>query len=363
MPVMLAIFALACHAAHYQPQRAADISSHLYYQRYLSLHHSGHCLSAIALALPECQFYAASPNNPNITVTLLAMPHTSSYSDRYGNDVLARDSGQPLSTHLPAEVGMVVEDATTGYVGEVMAVRKVSGQWLVELEDRTLRRKSFPLGAGFLIEGHPVILDPPPTQPVSAPARMVTASGSFHVEFDARVAQPSRIWVEGKHDADLVSYIWGTDLAYEGIMIEELFGADNLPAIMDVFQPSWNRRAGIMLDHMVTGSKEDRIARQVSNRPGVLVLGHPYVDIWHAIKPQRLGLQAWPDVPRTEDFKLGTLRRIGWPCKDAEDVGMAWARMKEAVRDYRDLEPAFLGRMEELIDFVTDPSLGHGAAS
>lgn len=36
-----------------------------------------------------------------------------------------------------------------------------------------------------------------------------------------------------------------------------------------------------------------------------------------------------------------------------EDIGLGWAKILGAVRDYRDLEPAFLGRMEELIDFVT----------
>ena len=32
--------------------------------------------------------------------------------------------------------------------------------------------------------------------------------------------------------------------------------------------------------------------------PHVLVVGHPYVDIWQAFKPAALGITAWPVVPR-----------------------------------------------------------------
>lgn len=279
----------------------------------------------------------------------------SDFTDRYGFDVLS----SPQRAQVPkvcAEVGMVLEDPASGFVGEIMSVRKVAGQWQVELEDGAFARRSFPLGPGFWLEGRPVNLTPPSSSDAASrrhPARKITASGSFHVAHKARVAQPSRIWVEGKHDAELVSKIWGSDLAYEGIMIEELFGADKLEDILAVFAPSDQRRAGIMLDHLVPGSKESRIAERVQAIPGVLVLGHPYVDIWHAIKPSVLGMRAWPEVPLGEDFKVGTLERMGWPHETAEDVGLGWARMLNSVRDYRDLEPAFLGRMEELIDFVT----------
>ena len=89
--------------------------------------------------------------------------------------------------------------------------------------------------------------------------------------------------------------------------------------------------------------------------PGVLVLGHPYVDVWQAVKPAALGLRAWPQVPRGEDIKAGTLARIGWPHAYAHDIGLGWARILSHVNSYRDLEPSLLGRMEELIDFVTEP--------
>lgn len=271
--------------------------------------------------------------------------------DMYGRDVLSTPSA-PRSRKIHVKKGMVLEEPASGFVGEVMAVRTVAGQWQMELEDRKYKRRSFPLGPGYWFEGQPVdILPPAPSS--QKPGRKITASGSFHVEHEARVAKASRIWVEGKHDAELISKIWGSDLAYEGIMIEELFGADKLEEILAVFGPTNDRRAGVMLDHLVEGSKESRIADKVSALPGVLVLGHPYVDIWQAVKPSVIGLRAWPEVPRGEDIKKGTLARIGWPHDTAEDIGLGWKRILDSVRDYRDLEPAFLGRMEELIDFVT----------
>ncbi|WP_216378081.1 DUF3097 family protein [Arcanobacterium phocae] len=282
--------------------------------------------------------------------------------DRYGSDVLAsgmhtRKAARPL----PVEVGMVLEDVTTGYVGEVVRVGKITGQWQMELEDRRGNRRSFELGKGFWFEGVAVDLKPPVAKLVAGRAddvrtvagKTLTASGSLHVAHKARVARPSRIWVEGKHDAELVSKIWGEDLAYEGIMIEELFGADHLLDVLDVFNPSDEIRAGVLLDHLVPGSKESRIAEVAMRKPGVLVLGHPYVDVWQAVKPRAIGIKAWPVVLRGEDIKIGTLARLGWAHDTAEDIGLGWKRILDSVNTYTDLEPALLGRMEELIDFVT----------
>lgn len=167
------------------------------------------------------------------------------------------------------------------------------------------------------------------------------------------MARPSRIWVEGKHDAELISKIWGEDLAYEGIMIEELFGADHLMDVLKVFSPSDQHRAGVLLDHLLPGTKEWHIAQEAMKLPGVLVLGHPYIDVWQAVKPRTIGISSWPDVPRGEDIKIGTLARLGWAHADAHDVGLGWQRILDSVKSYTDLEPALLGRMEELIDFVS----------
>ena len=295
-----------------------------------------------------------------------------SATDRYGGDVLSADphrkgphAVRPESVHVPVSRGMVVEDRQTGFVGAAVAVEKSGGRHLVVLEDRLGTRRAFPLGPGFWIEGRPVVLDPPvpamraPAGPRSAAERRLTASGSYAVEGQrARVARASRIWVEGKHDAELVERVWGDDLRHEGVVVLMLDGVDNLPAVIEDFSPSPERRAGVLVDHLVAGSKESRIAQQVREMPGgdnVLVLGHPYVDVWQAVKPERLGLGCWPEVPRGTDIKHGTLEALGWPHADQADVARGWQRILATVRSYKDLEPSLLGRMEELIDFVTAP--------
>ena len=285
----------------------------------------------------------------------------SSSFDRYGNDVLSSNphrrgdfAHNPESRPVEARRGLVVEDVDTGFVGEIVRVGKVAGQWQVELEGRKGVRRSFPLGRGFWIDGRPVELVRPQAKAPAGRAR--TASGSFHVSARARTARESRIWVEGKHDAELVAKIWGADLALEGVVVEELRGVDRLEERLAEFSPSPTRRAGVLVDHLVRGSKEQRIAKRFSAVPGVLILGHPYVDVWQAVRPAVLGLREWPEVPRGEDIKVGTLKRLGWPHADAEDVGIGWARILEKVTTYKDLEPSLLGRIEELIDFVTEGS-------
>ncbi|WP_396027300.1 DUF3097 domain-containing protein [Actinomyces ruminicola] len=299
-------------------------------------------------------------------------PARPSAGNRYGGDVLAVDphrvgptAVRPESVHVALTRGMVLEDRQTGFVGAAVAVEKSGGKHLVVLEDRRGLRRAFPLGPGFWLEGRPVILDPPaprkrpPAGPVSAGGRRLTASGSYAVEGErARVARASRIWVEGKHDAELVEKVWGDDLRHEGVVVLMLDGVDNLEEVMVEFGPSPQRRAGVLVDHLVPGSKESRIAEQVRSMPGgenVLILGHPYVDVWQAVRPARVGLTAWPEIPRGTDIKHGTLEALGWPHADQADIARGWQRILATVRSYKDLEPSLLGRMEELIDFVTAP--------
>lgn len=293
-------------------------------------------------------------------------------SDRYGGDVLGVDphrvgahATRPVSVHVPVSRGLVVEDRETGFVGAAVAVEKSGGRHVVVLEDRHGVHRGFPLGPGFWIEGRPVVLDPPvparraPSGPVSAGGRRLTASGSYAVEGEAaKVARASRIWVEGRHDAELVEKVWGDDLRHEGVVVLMLDGVDNLEEVVARFGPSPQRRAGVLVDHLVPGSKESRIAQRVGAMPGgenVLVLGHPYVDVWQAVRPERVGLELWPQVPRGTDIKHGTLEALGWPHEDQADVARGWQRILATVRSYKDLEPSLLGRMEELIDFVTAP--------
>jgi DUF3097 family protein len=275
-------------------------------------------------------------------------------ADRYGIDVLANDPHRkPRSTEQPVELGMVVEDAQTGYVGAV--VRIEYGR--MELEDRQGRRKPFPIGPGYLIDGKPVILTAPKRSAPTAPAR--TASGSVAVQTKAKVALASRIYVEGRHDAELVEQVWGDDLRVEGVVVEYLGGVDDLVGIVKDFRPAPGRRLGVLVDHLVAGSKEARIADAVRRGPGgahTLVVGHPFIDIWQAVKPARLGIAAWPVVPRGVDWKKGVCKALGWPHTQQADTARAWQRIRGRVRDWNDLEPALIGRVEELIDFVTQPT-------
>src|SRR5699024_9038430 len=271
-------------------------------------------------------------------------------------NVLAQDPHsrlRPTTQDAPAEKGLVVEDVQTGWVGAVVRVEKSGGVHVVVLEDRHGKTRSFPLGAGFWVDGQPVRLVPP--RRAAAPARAQrTASGSVAVQgARARVARASRIWVEGRHDAELVEKVWGEELRIEGVVVGLLEGIDSHEERLTEFGPGPGRHVGVLADHLVAGSKESRLAAAATARFGtdhVLVVGHPYVDVWQAVKPARLGLKRWPDIPRGTDIKVGTLAALGWPHADQADIARGWKRILGQVRDFRDLEPSLLGRVEELVD-------------
>ncbi|HEY1343636.1 MAG TPA: DUF3097 domain-containing protein [Streptosporangiaceae bacterium] len=277
----------------------------------------------------------------------------------YGPDVLAEGAGRRRRAEFPqvaAVRGLVVEEADGGFCGAVVDCEKQA----VTLEDRAGRQRVFPLSrGGFLLEGRPVTLVRPGQPGRPGPAAL-TASGSIAAPraaagtaARARVARASRIYVEGRQDADLVEKIWGDDLREVGVVVEYLAGIDHLPSIVAGFAPGPGRRLGVLVDHLVAGSKESRIAAQVSS-PQVLVVGHPFVDIWQAVKPASLGIDAWPAVPRGTPWKEGVMQALGW----GGETAAGWRRVLGAAASYADLEPALLGRVEELIDFVTAPGTG-----
>jgi hypothetical protein len=283
-------------------------------------------------------------------VTLLGV-----MDDRYPMDVLAagwRERNAKTLADVPAERDTVIEVAEDGFCG---AVTSVEGG-LVELEDRTGRRRMFSLGPGFLLDGQAVRLVAPSIAS-GATGRARTASGSFAVaDQRARIARPSRILVEGKHDAELVEKVWGDDLRVEGVVVEYLEGVDLLSDLLEAEPPTAERRYGVLVDHLVPGSKEARIAADVArSRHGthVRIVGHPFIDVWQCVTPRAVGITAWPEVPRGIDWKTGVCRGLGWPARDKADLARAWQRILASVHSYRDLEPALLGRVEELIDFVT----------
>jgi hypothetical protein len=282
--------------------------------------------------------------------------------DRYGSDVLSTDWRVPRNgraVETPATPGLVVEalildeEGSTDWCGEIVKVERDLGT--VILEDRRKRRRTFPLGPGFLLEGKPVILVAPVRKGPQAPTR--TASGSVAVAgAKARVARASRIFVEGRHDAELVEKVWGADLRIEGVVVEYLDGVDDLAIELRDFKPGPERKVGVLVDHLVPGSKESRIAQGIARSPigqHVLIVGHPFVDVWQAVKPERLGVDKWPVIPRQLEWKKGVCQAFGWPHRDQADIARAWKHILGRVDSFADLEPALLGRVEELIDFVT----------
>jgi Protein of unknown function (DUF3097) len=248
---------------------------------------------------------------------------------RYPHDVLAsgwQRAGRPTSTDLALEVGLVVEDATSGFCGAVLRWER----GLVILEDRHGNRRTFALAASGSVVG-----------PASR----------------AKTALASRIYVEGRHDAELVEKIWGDDLRHVGVVVQYLGGIDDLPGVVADFAPAEGRRLGVLVDHLVPGSKESQIADRVRSGTGrgqVLVLGHPYVDIWQAVKPAKLGLASWPEVPRTVEWKHGICAALGLPHRDQTDLAGAWRMILDQVRSWDDLERPLLTVVEQLIDFVTE---------
>ena len=267
-------------------------------------------------------------------------------SRQYNQDVLSAPSRRPKPPpSVVAEFGLVVEDGTAEFCGAVVGCEKDA----VVLEDRFGKRRAFPLSGTFLLEGSRVILTRPTSAQASGPGR--TASGSIAAPAGrAKVARASRIYVEGKHDAELVEKVWGDDLRDVSVVVEFLNGIDDLAAIVAEFRPDPARRLGVLVDHLVDGSKESRIAAQVGSEH-VLIVGHPFVDVWAAVKPAVVGIQRWPEVRRGVPWKDGVLAALGWP----PDTAAAWRRILGRVRSFTDLEPEFLGPVEELIDFVTTP--------
>jgi hypothetical protein len=250
---------------------------------------------------------------------------------------------------VPLGRGQVVEHRGSGIVGAVTAWGK--GQ--VVLEDRRGARHRLPLEpGGFLLDGRPVTLVAPAPTAAPGPAPR-TASGSLAVaDVAPRVARASRILVEGLHDAELVEKVWGDDLRVEAVVVEPIEGVDHLASVIARFGPGPGRRLGVLVDHLVQGSKEQRIA-EAHRHPHVLVRGHRFIDIWAAVDPRRLGIAAWPDVPRGVDWKTGVCAALG-----AGDPPRFWRELLGRVRSYADLDPSLVGAVEELIDFVTTPDAG-----
>lgn len=261
-------------------------------------------------------------------------------------DEFEQQRRQPAYRVVPATKGLVVEDRATGFCGDVVATNAEA----ITLRDRKGATRLFTYKpGGFLIDGKPVTLARPASAAVMGPR--VTNSGSIVTARPARaqLAQASRIWVEGRHDAELLEHVWGDDLRELGIVVEPMHGLDDVAALVAEFQPGPQRRLGILVDHLVVGSKEARLTSSLDRR-FVLVTGHPFVDVWEGIWPRVLGLDAWPPVPRGRPWKEGMCAALG------VELDGFWPKLRNRVGSFRDLRPELVGAVEQLIDFVAEPS-------
>jgi Protein of unknown function (DUF3097) len=267
-----------------------------------------------------------------------------------GHDVLTEPRRKKIEyPDVDARLGLVVEHRDSGFCGAIITMTGAG----VTLQDRMSRERTFAWERGaFAIDGRPVSLVAPVPRGAGEPGGVGrTASGSIAVPGRpvARVARASRILVEGVHDAELVERVWGDDLRVEGVVVERLDGIDHLADVIAELRPGPDARLGVLVDHLVPGSKESRIAAAVAH-PHVLVTGTPYVDVWQAIRPKVLGIEAWPRIPRDRSWKEGVIEALGLP----NDPGRAWRVLLARVQTYADLEADLVGAVEQLIDFVCE---------
>lgn len=257
--------------------------------------------------------------------------------------------GVDAPPEVPAVVGTIVEDRSSGFSGEIVRVEAGA----IILRDWRGRERAFPLGhASFLVDDQPTVLVEPPglaqNEPTGPPQ---TASGSIAgARQPAQTASPHRIYVEGIHDAELLERVWGDELREAAIVVEPIGGADLLADAIDRFGPAPHRRLGVLLDHFVDGSKEHRIAERARTEH-VLITGHPYVDVWQGIRPSAAGFDAWPVVPKGQDWKTGVCAALG-----VSDPARLWRRLLRSVDSFADLEPGLVGAVERLLDFLVDAS-------
>lgn len=245
---------------------------------------------------------------------------------------------------VTAAPGMALVHRASGFSGTLVRIEGGG----VELRGHTGQERVFRLIPGaFAVDGTAVsLVRAPSAEPARTP--VVTASGSLSVaDAPARVARAGRLWVEGIHDAELVERVWGDDLRIEGVVVERLDGIDHLDRAIAEFRPGPARRLGVLVDHLVEGSKESRIAQGL-RRPDVLITGTPFVDVWQAVRPSVLGIEVWPHIPKGTEWKTGICAALGFG-----DPPTAWRRILAAVSSYADLDPALVGAVEQLIDFVT----------
>ena len=262
------------------------------------------------------------------------------------HDILAKRIGATEARTVAVAPGLWVEHRGSGFVGVVEDTDRAT----VSLRDDSGLLRVFPLeprGFSLLPDGEVVTLARP-APPVPARAAFTASGAVAEPDQPARVARADLILVEGIHDAELLEKVWGDELRSAGIVVEPMDGADHLVDEVRRRRPGPRRRVGVLLDHLVPGSKETRLATVVRG-PHVHVDGHEFVDVWQAVRPSVVGLGAWPVVGREQPWKEGICAALG-----CDEPFQLWRRILGSVHDYRDLEPSLVGAVERILDFLLE---------
>lgn len=266
-------------------------------------------------------------------------------NDRWNDADVLKTSRQPKYSPLEVHPGVTLTHTGSNTTGAVAGFSE--GEQVVLVDDRGKRKVFRAHDGAFKHNGLRVALRAP-SEPRKSRNRL-TASGSIAADRSrAKTARASRLWVEGIHDAELVEKVWGDDLRECGVVVEPMHGADDLPVEIARYGPQHDRRLGILLDHLVPGSKESLIAEGIADA-NVLIRGHPYVDVWAAIKPSTIGIEAWPEIPIGTRWKQGIIDVLEF---GAEPPAF-WHKILDSVDSYRDLQTPLVNAVEQLIDFVT----------
>jgi hypothetical protein len=267
-------------------------------------------------------------------------------SNRWASaDVIGEDAAAARYPVVAADIGLSLTHRPSRVSGEIVAFSEGQQVVLCDQDGNLHRFKPHP--GVLLLNGKPVELVAGKLD--NAKPSNLTASGSIDVgPTRAKTARASRIWVEGIHDAELVEKIWGDDLRHEAVVVEPIHGLDDLEDLVAGFHPGPGRKLGILVDHMVTGSKESRISAAIRS-DHVLIRGHPFVDVWQAIRPAAIGIAAWPEIGPGRPWKEGVIAALG----RQGDPGAFWREILQRVNDYTDIETSLVNAMEQLIDFVT----------
>ena len=140
---------------------------------------------------------------------------------------------------VPATLGLLVEDRASGFCGDVVKTMPARSPCATATA-ATASSSSSPAASCSRASRSRSCA---PRVASRSTRHAGTASGSVAAATKqrARLAAASRIWVEGKHDAELVEHVWGDDLRELGIVVEPMHGLDDVVAMVREFQPGADR--------------------------------------------------------------------------------------------------------------------------